>query len=225
MLRNEAAWLERHLAAIPTDDLDPLLDIGGGAGEFRDAKQPWIGAAFRPLEARGVRIIHHEFTDAPGVDVAGDLDDPAFLDGLAATGARAVICCNVLEHLAHRDRLLGAFANVVPPGGHLVVTVPHRFPYHADPIDTMYRPSVADLARALPDFELVAGDDVECGTLWRYLRDVPDARTSMVNGVKTMFRRSDKADEASAKPAGSGGSSLPYLVRQTSVTCAVLRRG
>jgi hypothetical protein len=199
MLRNEAAWLERHLAAIPTDDLDPLLDIGGGAGEFRDAKQPWIGAAFRPLEARGVRIIHHEFTDAPGVDVAGDL--------------------------AHRDRLLGAFANVVPPGGHLVVTVPHRFPYHADPIDTMYRPSVADLARALPDFELVAGDDVECGTLWRYLRDVPDARTSMVNGVKTMFRRSDKADEASAKPAGSGGSSLPYLVRQTSVTCAVLRRG
>lgn len=224
MLRNEAAWLERHLATIPTPDLDPLLDIGGGAGEFRDAKQPWIGAAFQPLEQRGIRIIHHEFNDAPGVDVAGDLDDSAFLEQLAATGARAVICCNVLEHLTHRDRLLGAFSTIVPSGGHLVLTVPHRFPYHADPIDTMYRPSVDDLARALPDFELVDGADVECGTLWRYLRDVPDARTSVVKGVKTMFRRDETPAPDEPVSKEKGASSLPYLVRQTSVTCAVLRR-
>ena len=172
MLRNEAAWLKRQLAALPASGLDPLLSLGSGGADFRDGKQPWIAEGiYAPLEQRGVHVVHHEFSPGPGVDVAGDLADPVFLDSLTALETQAVICCNVLEHLADRQPLLKAFGTLVAPGSVLVLTVPRGFPYHADPIDTMYRPSVAEVAADLPGFRLVTGDEVPCGTLWRYLRD------------------------------------------------------
>ena len=69
------------------------------------------------------------------------------------------MCCNVLEHLTDRRPLLEAFGSLVAPSAHLIVTVPRRFPYHADPIDTMYRPTVADLGAELSGFTLVSGED------------------------------------------------------------------
>jgi hypothetical protein len=229
MLRNEAAWLDRHLAELPLPALDPLLSLGSGGAAMRDDKQPWIArGVYTPLEQRGVHIVHHEFARGPGVDIAGDLSDPAFLERLAGLGTRAVICCNVLEHLADREPLLKAFGNLVAPGASLVLTVPHAFPYHADPIDTMYRPSVTDLETVLPGFTLLSGQEVACGTLWRYLRDSPDARASMVAGLRTaagQLRRRPSTD-ASAPPAksGAGAGAIRYFLRPTSVTCAVFRR-
>jgi hypothetical protein len=223
MLRNEAKWLEHQLADLPSSALDPLLSLGSGGADFRDGKQPWIaGSVYAPLEARGIHVVHHEFQEGPGVDVAGDLGEPSFLDSLQSLGTRAVICCNVLEHLADRTPLVDALATLVAPGAALVLTVPRGFPYHADPIDTMYRPSVADLEAVLPGFALRAGAEVPCGTLWSYLRDAPDARTSMVKGLKTALRRNQPSTTTAERPAGP--SAARYFVRQTSVTCAVFLR-
>jgi hypothetical protein len=222
MLRNEAAWLQQQLAALPLSSLDPLLSLGSGGTDFRDGKQPWIGQrVYAPLEQRSIRVVHHEFVPSPGVDVAGDLVDAAFLDGLSALETRAVICCNVLEHLVDREPLLKAFESLVAPGASLVLTVPRGFPYHADPIDTMYRPSVADLTADLSGFKLVIGDEVACGTLWAYLRDAPDARASLMSGVRNALRRTRGSDVAGQS---TGPGAARYLLRQTSVTCAVFER-
>ena len=157
----------------------------------------------------------------PGVDVAGDLADPVFLDSLTALETQAVICCNVLEHLADRQPLLKAFGTLVAPGSVLVLTVPRGFPYHADPIDTMYRPSVAEVAADLPGFRLVTGDEVPCGTLWRYLRDAPDARTSVVAGLRNAVHRPRGPRDPEQQ---SGPSAVRYFIRPTSVTCAIFER-
>ncbi|HEX2383454.1 MAG TPA: hypothetical protein VHI95_12505, partial [Acidimicrobiales bacterium] len=103
----------------------------------------------------------------------------------------------------------------------LVLTVPRGFPYHADPIDTMYRPSVADLTADLSGFKLVIGDEVACGTLWAYLRDAPDARASLMSGVRNALRRTRGSDVAGQS---TGPGAARYLLRQTSVTCAVFER-
>jgi len=222
MLRNEAAWVQRQLGALPSSKLDPLLSLGSGGTEFRDGKQPWIGqSVYAPLEQRGIQVVHHEFVPGPGVDIVGDLTDAAFLDSLSTLGTRAVICCNVLEHLDDRKPLVKILETLVAPGASLVVTVPRRFPYHADPIDTMYRPSVADLAADLSGFELVTGEEVACGTLWAYLRDAPDARASLLSGVRNALRR-PRGSDASTQSTGPG--SARYFLRQTSVTCAVFER-
>lgn len=226
MLKAEAAWLARALATLPTERLSPLLSLGSGAGQFRDSKQPWIEEQiYRPLERRGITVLHHEFVAAPGVQLAGDLQDEAFLEQLAALNAGSVMCCNVLEHLDRRAVLTSWLPRLIPSGGYAVLTVPHRFPYHADPIDTLFRPSVADLAKELPTLTLVSGEEVRCGTLFRYLMDAPDARESIVKGVRTSLSRRGRGaptTAAPARPAGSGA--LAYAVRQTEISCAVFRK-
>jgi len=229
VLRKEASWLARELATLPTDRLSPMLSIGSGAGRFRDGKQPWIeNEIYRPLTARGIEVRHHEFEAAPGVDIAGDLEDETFLGQLEAMRPSSVMCCNVLEHLARRTVLTGWLPRLVAPGGYVILTVPRRFPYHADPIDTLFRPSVDDLAHELPGLDLVHGAEVRCGTLFRYLLDAPDARESLVKGVRTSVaragRRSSEQPAAAPKNAPAGSGALGYLVRQTAITCAIFRR-
>ena len=79
VLRAEAAWLGRRLEGLPPPDLSPLLSVGSGETELR-ATQPWLDErVYAPLVRRGVRVLHHELHPGSGVDVAGDLTDPAFL--------------------------------------------------------------------------------------------------------------------------------------------------
>src|SRR3954468_16725877 len=99
---------------MPGARLSPLLSGGSAPPELR-ATQPWLETRiYEPLARRGVRVLHHELEDAPGVDVAGDLTDPGFVAGLRELGARALMCCNVLEHVPSADRLAGAIESLVP---------------------------------------------------------------------------------------------------------------
>lgn len=225
MLKNEAAWLGRELGAIPVASLSPLLSIGSGSAAGR-ARQPWIDEhVFGPLQHRGVSVLHHEHRMAPGVDVAGDLADPAFLERLASLGASSVLCANVLEHLEAPGVLAGALARAVAPGGYVVVTVPRAYPYHPDPIDTMLRPSVQELAGMLPGLDLVRGDEVPCGSLLSYAWSVRGKRAMVVNGLRAALRR-DRAPTGTrpARPAGRAASATSYVLAPTAVTCAVFVR-
>jgi hypothetical protein len=60
------------------------------------------------------------------------------------------MCCNLLEHVSDRMIISEAILSILKPGGYLIATVPYRFPYHEDPIDTMYRPTVAEVAALFP---------------------------------------------------------------------------
>jgi hypothetical protein len=55
---------------------------------------------------------------------------------------------------------------LVPVGGYLIVSVPHRFPYHPDPIDTLFRPELGELHALFPRTRLIAGEVVDCGSIW-----------------------------------------------------------
>lgn len=225
MLKKEAAWLQAELKRLPVLALDPLLSIGSGQEAVRTTTNPWISQrVFSPLEARGVKVIHHEHEPGPGVDIAGDLWDGGTLASLSAVGARSVLCCNVLEHVEPRGPITAALAGLVAPGGLLIVTVPHRFPYHPDPIDTMYRPSVADLELEFVGMRLLAGAEVACGTLWRYLLDVPDARASAVAAVQVALNRLSRRSGGSRTSLPTGSGAMRYLACQTSVACAVFER-
>lgn len=219
MLKNEAAWLSRHLAAVPVEQLSPLLSIGSGSAASR-ARQPWIEQlVFAPLARRGVEVLHHEHEPAPGVDVAGDLRDPAFVETLRDLGARSVLCANVLEHVEDPLALAAAIGDLVASGGHVVVTVPRRYPYHPDPIDTMLRPSVAELAAMFRGFRLVAGEEVPSGTLLSYAWSVRGKATMLANGLNAILRR-PRADG----PRRVGSGVTGHLLQRTVVTCAVFAR-
>src|SRR5439155_20363830 len=80
VLRAEAAWLARRLERVNAEQLSPLVSVGSGHAELR-AAQPWLERLiYAPLTRRGVRVLHHELEPTTGVDFAGDLTDPVFLE-------------------------------------------------------------------------------------------------------------------------------------------------
>jgi SAM-dependent methyltransferase len=183
MLPKEAEWLGRTIRALDARELSPMLNIGSSTGAFVTKHQPWIDAqVFRALREKGVKVVNCDMKNAPGVDLVGDLGDPSFLVRLSAEKFKSVLCTNLLEHVENRVEIARTLASLVARGGRLLVSGPHRYPYHPDPIDTMFRPSVAELAELFPETRMVFSDIVPCGTYLTYV-----GRTKM-KLAKTLIR-------------------------------------
>jgi SAM-dependent methyltransferase len=162
-----------------------LLSIGSGGAELRTT-QPWIQrVVYAPLGQRGVRVLHHELSPGPGVDVAGDLTDPGFLARLGELEIRSVMCCNVLEHVPNPGQVASALERAVAPGGYALVSVPRRYPYHPGPIDTLFRPSVDELRDLFPGLSYETGAEIRCESLARYILSSSTKWASVARGVRT----------------------------------------
>lgn len=155
MLRLEAAELARLLTRFPAEALSPCLNLGSGTRGFREMQQPYIqNLLFEPLVRHGIRIIHADLKAGDGIDVSGDVFDAGVQARLRQLAPRSVICSNMLEHVRDRPALATICRSLLAPGGVIAVTVPRSYPYHSDPIDTLYRPTPEEIAGLFPDFVL-----------------------------------------------------------------------
>ncbi|MCY1055085.1 hypothetical protein [Nannocystis sp. SCPEA4] len=216
MLEVEARWLRARLTELGDEELTPLLNLGSSDLEFRTLVQPWIDReVFAPLRARGTAVVHSDLKALPGVDIAADALGEEGLARLQAVGARALLCCNMLEHVADRAGLARRCAALVPSGGVLIVTVPHSYPYHPDPIDTYYRPDPQDMCRELfPELRCVRAEVV----------DGPTYAPELLRRPWLLVRDVRKWPGLKDSPSGTAGSRLRWLFRPYRVSCAVLRR-
>jgi hypothetical protein len=145
MFDREAARLREIL--LRRRAVSPLLNLGSSTRAFREvAKRHIQDDLFGPLEAAGIRIVHSDLRQADGVDLAGDIADPAIRAELRARRVKCLLCFNLLEHVRDRAAVAAACEEIVGPGGLILATVPASASYHADPIDTGYRPRPAELA-------------------------------------------------------------------------------
>ena len=164
MLEAEACWLRRALDGFEGERLSPLLNLGCGNAARRKTPQPWMeDQLFRPLRMRGVEIVHVDMRPGPEVDVQADVTDAADAARLRSLRPRALLCCNLLEHVVEPERLAHHCLAMLAAGGLVFVTVPFSYPYHGDPIDTMYRPSPSDLAALFAGARLIEGAVVGTG--------------------------------------------------------------
>src|SRR5688500_12440542 len=100
MFAAEARWVGERLSALPAEELSPLLNIGSSTSEFRESVQPWtLRHIFAPLAEREVEVVHLDARDGPGIDIRADLLDDADFHRVGAGRYRALLCCNVLEHV------------------------------------------------------------------------------------------------------------------------------
>jgi len=163
----ESEWIGERLRHIPDAALFPLLNVGSSTLEFRTKVQPHIDRnIFAPLRARGGTVHHLDIKSAPGVDIVGDLLDPAFVERMARLQIRSVMVCNILEHVAARQPICDAIVRMLPATGYIIVSGPHRYPYHADPIDTMFRPSIDEVHAHFPGTAIVDSAIIDSGN-WR----------------------------------------------------------
>jgi hypothetical protein len=182
MRRQEAAWIGQQLRGL--NGAQVVLNLGSGSKRFREVSKPYIDRdIFDPLTRSGVSVIHADLKAGEGIDVSGDIFDPAVQSRLRDLHPQTVLACNIMEHLPKdcRDRFPGILDALVPPGGVLVITVPYSYPYHADPIDTLYRPSPQELCGLFPGYQVVEartiqsesyGDEFVAGGPFRMVRKV-----------------------------------------------------
>lgn len=224
MLLAESFWYRDTLMGLPAGEISPILNIGSSTLHFRTQVQPFIDAnIFAPLTAAGYEVLHLDMKPDEGVDIVGDLTDTAFQQKLITTySAKLFLCSNLLEHIASpgREQLCVIMQDLLPQNGYLLVSVPYDYPYHKDPIDTMFRPDVQTLASLFPALTLVKGEIV-------VRQDVPfkdiirRMRGTLVNTLHVMFPsyfRLTPAEVALEK------KSIPYWRRKYSVCCVLLQK-
>lgn len=174
MFQAEARWLAREMARVDAAALSPLLHLGSSDRRFREERQPWIHAELeRPLAARGVTIVNADLKAADGVDVVGDIFDAATFERLRAMGFKALLCANILEHVVDPGVFARRCLEIVAADGIIVVTVPRSYPHHADPIDTMFRPSPDEVHALFPGTRVLAAETIETGSYRDVLRRKP----------------------------------------------------
>jgi hypothetical protein len=217
MLEAEARWVGQALSQLNVEKVSPLLNVGSANAAFREQIQPWIDQGiFAPLRKRDVVVHHLDIQEGEGVDLRGDLTDDSFVAVLGTRGYRSLLCCNLLEHVPDPAAICGKLELLVPVGGYLIVTVPNQFPYHPDPIDTMFRPDPAALVRLFPRCRLVQGEVLDCGTGWDYVE-----RDPRVLIAKVRYRLSGMREHGGVK---GSASFLPWLFRQFRQTCTLWER-
>jgi hypothetical protein len=216
----EARWIAQQLAGFSPGQISPLVNIGSSTREFRQIRQPHIETLiFAPLAARGVEVIHTDLKPEAGVDIAGDLGDPAVQAELRARRPRAALTSNLLEHVTAPAELARAIGSLVGPGGVLLVTVPRSYPYHADPIDTGFRPTPGELAALFPEFAMSRGEVVADSTYAGEIfgRGIAGLRKGL-GGLWAAARRRGEIARAYR-------DRLRWMFRPFTTTCIVLRRG
>jgi hypothetical protein len=230
VLRREAEWLGHSMVNLPAERLFPLLNVGSSTAQLREHDQPWIDREiFAPLRRRNGRVIHLDMKPDKGVDLVGDLDDPAFFASLGTLGVRSVLCSNVLEHVREPHALARKLVELVPAGGYLVISVPCGFPYHPDPIDTLFRPDVATLTELFPGTRRVMGEEVECGTVFGLLRGNVVRLAAKSSRMVIDNLRGARGVAAREESKRAGGGHLrdwlwPWTVRPFRATCVVLQK-
>jgi hypothetical protein len=218
MFNAEARWLRAALDRFAPDRLSPLLNLGSSTAAFRERVQPWTeDQLFRPLRSRGVEIVHVDRRDEPGVDLRADLTRTADLPRLRSLAPRALLCCNLLEHVSEPERLAHHCLEILPSGGLVFVTVPFSYPYHRDPIDTMYRPNPAELARLFGGARMLDGVIIGAGMSYRDdVRRRPWILLRHLARFPAPFVSLEKWKRSMAK--------LYWLVAEYRITCAVFEK-
>lgn len=159
MFEAEAIRLREILLDAGT--VSPLLNLGSSTKYFREGVKPHIERElFGPLRCAGVQVIHCDLKADEGVDIAGDIHDPAVRSKLSAKGFRCLLLANLLEHVAARSAAIRACVELAGPGGLILASVPQSYPYHADPIDSGYRPTPTELAAAFPGTHTLLAETV-----------------------------------------------------------------
>jgi hypothetical protein len=219
VLIKEAAWVGAQLSRVPDDDLSPLLNLGSSTEDFGARQQPHIREhVFEPLRRRGTRVVNVDVKRAAGVDVVGDICDPAVAQQVRETGVRAALVSNLLEHVPDPAAMARAVLDVVPPGAVIVVTGPRRFPYHPDPIDNRLRPDAEEAAQLFPGTTVVETATIDAGS-WREWDPGERAGRSrtrpIVRSLFPFYRPGNWLDAV---------RQLPYLVRSAQAFGLVLRK-
>ena len=125
------------------------VNLGSGNTNKLLLEKPWIEQNIFSHFKKNIKVDKIAFDS---IDIVGDLADPSIYKSIKEIECKKIFfLCNVLEHVPSKNRktILNNIYTCMNSGDELIISVPYDYPYHADPIDTLYRPSAVELSRRI----------------------------------------------------------------------------
>lgn len=122
--------IERFARPAPPDA--NALDVGCGGQPFRQVLQA-IGYRYTGFDAQQ--------NPAKTVDVVGAIDEPLSPALQQRAPFHFILCTEVLEHVARWHVAFPNLAQLLSPGGRVLITCPQFYPPHEEPYD-FWRPTI-----------------------------------------------------------------------------------
>jgi SAM-dependent methyltransferase len=147
MFVEEALWMKSAIEDLSLPHGSRVADVGSSDLFYRTRAQPHVDEhIYQPLRSRGVEVVSCDSKKELGVDYIVDIcsNQRTPFDDIRST-FDLVLCANMLEHVVDRRLAVRNLLSLVQPGRYLLLTVPHTYFYHEDPIDTMFRPTPSEL--------------------------------------------------------------------------------
>jgi hypothetical protein len=218
MFEREVTWLTEAVEEFSGEQVFPMINLGSGDATYRQKTQPWIERdLFAPLQARGFSICHADVRDGDGIDLRANILEDAGLEQLRAIRPRGLFCCHLFEHVLERAEFARRCLEILEPGGVLFFTGPYSYPFHRDPIDTMWRPTPAEVAALFPAATLIRGEILDVGKSYRDdVRRRPWIIHRQIVHAPFPFIQHQQWKRSMKK--------IYWLFNNYKVTCAVLRK-
>lgn len=176
MRQAEAKIIGRVIKDLP---VTTYVNLGAGEVVALLASKPWINdELFDPAIERKIEVIHADYKQFEGIDLQIDLTDSKSIAQLIQIPSpKCFFLCNVLEHVPDESRavILQSINTIMAHKDVLVLSVPQQYPYHADPIDTLYRPKPEDLSKLVP-LDWIFLYTLNDGNYWDELKTMPKAK-------------------------------------------------
>jgi hypothetical protein len=166
MLYYEAMWINEKLNSIDTGRAITAVNLGSSTNDFIESQQPYIRIFVSDvLKSKFSKVVNVDIKDSPGVDLVANFLEAQGREEISKLSPSLILVCNLLEHLPDPIAGLESLVAMTNPGTLLLITGPRRFPYHPDPIDNGFRPSLRRLRAMLnDDFEILDMQKVKSGS-------------------------------------------------------------
>lgn len=161
MLPNESQWISATIKGFFSGKTMSILNVGSSTLEFRTVLQPYVNEViFEPLINSGFSITHLDMKQDVGVDIVGDLTNNEFRNTLRSKKYDIILCANLLEHLENPKNLCNLLYELIDINGYILITVPYIYPYHEDPLDTLFRPKPSEIKDLFPDNMKIIAENI-----------------------------------------------------------------
>ncbi len=202
MFKEESLWIKNVIGEI-LGEINTVADVGSSTSDFRTKIQPFIDKnIFKALREDGKIIYYIDIKKEEGVDIICDIEN---IDKIGRK-FDLVICSNVLEHTNNIKKIINNLKTTVNDNGYLLVTTPHHYFYHPDPIDTMYRPTNKQLEDLFPEFKPISSEIIKINKF--YFKK----RLYCFKKIVTNFVSIEEIKKY-----------LPYLFKKFEVSCVLLK--
>jgi hypothetical protein len=167
MLVNEAKWINQAINKYLKDVFGTVINLGSSSMDFIEYNQPYIERLVIEPLTRRFNLINVDIKNDKNVNLVADFLTEQGQIVIKEFNAKVILVSNLLEHIPNPLEGINSLKQLVESDSYLILTGPKSFPYHADPIDNMFRPDLVEVESLFEkDFEIIELSLVRNGTVF-----------------------------------------------------------